>query len=441
MQSFAIKTPGGIISVSFLRKVCLELYSLNIEKIFIGKRQNLFFYSKELHSKNIDWFLKKNQINLEKGEYNIMLDSTRSNFNHWFTINEFYEIVKETNKMGLKISILEEEDEYNIFLSDISLIPSENPNEFYFSLFYKKNFYRFTKPKNFTNLKEIFFKIEDESERGIIELLKKENYIQYSNYSEYLKESKNLFYKKLKKKMDKNIFIVSKNNCFDIQRIEKLCYELKKFSIGYIYISPYSCLEIQFENSNYKESLKSIIKELFGYQNYSILTEENRIEFPNYIFKFDNFIETYELIIREINQLKTNQGPILIEINKDEESWNSFFNIFIQKAIFRRGKKYDLYIHPFIQEKNYKNLNLSQLFKNFKNSILFLEHYEFIPYEQAQNILIKEIEKEKIRQCIKCYTLLDPSEILCPICESKEFRIILSPYEEIQKKLTEKNYL
>lgn len=361
----------------------MELYSLSIEKIFIGKRQNLFFYSKELHSKNIDWFLKKNQINLEKGEYNVILDSTRLNPNHWFTINEFYEIVKQIKKISLKISFLEEIDEYNIFLSDISILPSENPYEFYFLLLYKKNFYKFTKPKSFAHLKEIFFKIEEESERGIIELLNKENYIQYKNYSEYLKESRNLFHKKLREKMGKNIFIVSKNNCFDILRIEKLCYELKKFSIGYIYISPYSYLEIQFENSNFKELIKSIIKELFDYQNYLILSEENIFEFPNYIFKFNNFIEIYELIIREINQIKTNQGPILIEINNEETSWNSFFNIFIQKAIFRRGKKYDLFIHPFIQEKNYKNLNPSQLFKNFKNSMLLLENYEFIPNNQV----------------------------------------------------------
>jgi dissimilatory sulfite reductase (desulfoviridin) alpha/beta subunit len=46
MKKIELKIPGGILSVSFLRNLCLMLHSYNIENIYLGNRQNIILYVK-----------------------------------------------------------------------------------------------------------------------------------------------------------------------------------------------------------------------------------------------------------------------------------------------------------------------------------------------------------------------------------------------------------
>lgn len=446
MKKIELKIPGGILSVSFLRNLCLMLHSYNIENIYLGNRQNIILYLKEENYERLSLLFKKNNLLLQDSEFNLMLDWNIFNEDNWLNLNSFEELLKTLINTKLPIQILQKIDEISVLLSPINLIADDNKFKFY--IFINSNNQSFLSKSSFTlnEVKDFFYQQYFLNWEDIIINFIKNNYNSFDTFfnfqflKSYLIYNKQLeFNSKIFKKLSHYIILSSYTYNFSTPILEKLCFILKKHSIGYIFINPYHMLEIPIHNNNL---LIQEIHKLFNNQNYIIYHNQYH-SFPNNILRLNNFEESSKQLVNTLirdKSIKTHNNYIVLNINESsQKSLGGMVDIFIQKSIFRRGKRYDFSINPFIKPQNYKNLNQNQLIKTINNFIEFMEHYDYLPNKEIENLSIKIIEKERIKQCIECFTVLSSDDSICPICESKNYQEVLSPTELIAKNFLYKN--
>ncbi len=451
MKKIELKIPGGILSVSFLRNLCLLLHSYNIENIYLGNRQNIILYPKEENYERLLLLLKKNNLLLQDSEFNLMLDLNIFNEDNWLNLNSFEELSKKFLNSKLPIQILQKIDEISLLLSPINLISDENKNRFY--IFINANEQSFLSKNSFTlnEVIDFFYQHHFLNWEDIIFNFIKNNYNNLETFSNfqllknYITHNKQLdFHNKIFKKLNHYIILSSYTYNFSTTILEKLCIILKKYSIGYIFINPYHMLEIPTYPIYNNNLLIQEIHKLFNNQNYIIYHNEYP-SFPNNIIRLNNFEESSKQLVNGLIHLKSinnHNKYIVLNINEStQKSFGGMVDIFIQKSIFRRGRRYDFSINPFIKPQIYKNLNQNQLIKTLNNFIEFIEHYDYLPNKEIENLSIKIIEKERIKQCIECFTVLSRDEQLCPICGSENYQEVLSPTELIIKNSLYKNLL
>jgi hypothetical protein len=157
MKKIELKIPGGILSVSFLRNLCLMLHSYNIENIYLGNRQNIILYVKEENYERLFLLFKKNNLLLQDSEFNLMLDWNIFNEDNWLNLNSFEELLKTFINTKLPIQILQKIDEISVLLSPINLIADDNKYKFY--IFINSNNQSFLSKSSFTlnEVKDFFY--------------------------------------------------------------------------------------------------------------------------------------------------------------------------------------------------------------------------------------------------------------------------------------------